>query len=500
MLELNDSLWYGTEASFYQALAAESAIASRLQAGPFDADIQPDYLLTKVGKVGVVSIKGPLVNSDSPILAFFGVTGYPAIRRAMVAAAKDEEIEQILLSVDSGGGAVNGVADTADLILRINAGVKPVTTLADGTMASAAYWLGSSASERFATKTSVVGSIGILAIHLDRTKQLEQDGIKATVMRSGKFKALVNPFEPLTEAAKAGMQAQMDEAYRIFVTHIAAALQVPYAEVDKKMAQGREFMGQQAVDVGLVDKLSTLDAVISELSARKKVDKRRGRYDNGISYKGTSMAKAVLTEQDIAALASGAALAAGANEVELTEAQKVAKVAADAAAAEAVKVAADAARVAAEAEAARIVAEAAAAAEVARLAAEKTAADKAATEPGALVAFLQSEVKIKDAALTAQAIELNAAKASLAVAEATHSPMLEVVRTSISRLRVALGGAAGDVASLGAAEALVEHKRLSEEFNKKFKVGGLAAVATEKQIEAVKAGPLHAARVAAAKL
>ena len=267
--ELGEHLWFGTQASHQAAVALEASIGRQLTAGAFDAGEDPNYLLAKAGHVGIVSVKGPLLNSDNPILAFFGVSTYPAIRRAVVAAAKDPEIKSILLDVDSGGGAVSGVADTADLISRVDSKVKPVHTFASGTMASAAYWLGVSGRTRAATQTSEVGSIGVLMVHFDRSKQLEQDGVKATVIRSGKYKAMENPFEPLSKDAKEQLQAHVDAAYQVFGDHVASRLGMSFAEMDRKVGQGRVFFGAQAKDAGLVGEISNLDAVLSRLTQRK---------------------------------------------------------------------------------------------------------------------------------------------------------------------------------------------------------------------------------------
>lgn len=272
MRTLQDLLWYGTQTSLFGALELESLMEARLQAGPFDAgEIAPDYLLSKQSGVGVITIKGPLLNTDSPLAAYFGITTYPAIRASLMSAVQDKSIKNILLHVDSGGGAVSGVADTGSLISRVGQ-VKPVTTFAGGDMGSAAYWLGVSASQRFATKTSIVGSIGVLAVHMDQSQALAKDGLKATVIRSGKYKALNNPYEPLSSLAKEQMQSRVDAAYRVFGDHVAASLGMTFAAMDDKIGQGREFFGQQAVDAGLVNGLASFDAIISKL-ASKNVDK-----------------------------------------------------------------------------------------------------------------------------------------------------------------------------------------------------------------------------------
>jgi signal peptide peptidase SppA len=484
--ELREPIWYGNEASYEAACALEARVAGQeLKAGIFD-DIPGDYLLQKQGSVGVISIKGPLINADNPILAFFGVATYPAIRRALVSAAKDADIKQIMLDIDSGGGAVSGVADTADLIATINSKVKPVTTFAGGTMASAAYWLGVSGGKRFASKTSEVGSIGVLTVHMDHSKELEKEGIKATVIRSGKFKALENPFEPLSETAREAIQARIDAAYQVFGDHVAKNLGMSFTEMDRKVGQGRVFFGAQAKDAGLVDDITTFDAVFSKASSAASVDKRRAVYDNGIN--GAEMNKKTpLTEQDIAAIASGANLGAQAGEVELTEAQKAAKVEAD-------KVAAAAAELAAKTEADK-------------LAADKAAADAAAAkEPkdeSALVSFLREELKAAQEKLTQGAVDKKGLEDKVATVGATHEALLAIARNSVAKLRIALGGSEGNAQSLNALEVVAEHKSLAENFEKKFKVGPLAASgaagANSKQGETA-VPPLHAAQVAATRI
>lgn len=482
--ELRDTFWYGTQASYEAAVALEARAEERMRAGPFD-DAEPNYLLRKEGNVGVVSIKGPLINSDHPIYAFFGVATYPAIRRALVAAATDSSIKSILLDVDSGGGSVAGVDDTAELIKRIDAKVKPVVTYSD-TMASAALWLGITGRQRYASKTAIIGSIGVLMVHIDRTEQFKQEGLKATVIRSGKYKALLNPYEPLSDLAKAQVQEQIDAAYRVFGDHVASTLGMSFEAMDKKVGQGREFFGQKAVDAGLIDGIAPFDAILSALAEGKGVDKKRRLYDNGI--KGASMAgKQNLTDADIAALAAGATASLEATAEE---------VAAAAAAGVTAELPADGGgeAVVGESDGAGVVAPAAEGEAAAAAPVEKTESE--------LVAFLRAELKAKDEQILTQTLRVKEVEAQLATVEGTHSALLVIARGAIGNMRVALGSSAGDATSLEAVQAVAEHKRLAEAFSKKFKVGGVSVSSvteTKTQGRAVAADPLHKARVAAAR-
>jgi signal peptide peptidase SppA len=276
MFKLRNVLWAGSDSALEYARSVEATIAATpgLQAGMFNCgdDQEKDLPYLVAGNVAVIPVKGPLVNVDSPMLAWFGMTGYPVLRRAAVAAAADPNIEHILLDINSPGGAVSGVADTGDLLARINAKVKPITTYTGGDMGSAACWLGVSAGQVFISRTSVVGSIGVIQTHTEYTAQLALEGVKKTVMRAGEFKALASPFEVLSDTARKLIQEQLDAAYKVFVQHVAECRGVSYAVADSTFAQGREFFGTAAKTAGLVDGISSLDAVVSGLQS-KKVDK-----------------------------------------------------------------------------------------------------------------------------------------------------------------------------------------------------------------------------------
>lgn len=105
-----ERIWAGSEANLQTALDAEV----RLMAGQGDMKDDEDEdcprLLSVADGLATITIKGPLVNSDSPYLKYYGVTGYPEIREALLCAVNDPAVQQILLDVDSGGGSVSGCA------------------------------------------------------------------------------------------------------------------------------------------------------------------------------------------------------------------------------------------------------------------------------------------------------------------------------------------------------------------------------------------------------
>jgi ClpP class serine protease len=149
-------------------------------------------------------------------------------------------------------------------------------------MASAAYWLACSAGRVYSSKAALVGSIGVKATFKEYSKQNEMDGVKVTVIRAGKFKALADPNEPLSKAAEAQIQALADASYGVFVDHVAAMRGRSYEYTDKTMGDGQEFIGQAAVDVGLTDGITTYDAVVGGLK-KKILASLTKTMDNGNS-------------------------------------------------------------------------------------------------------------------------------------------------------------------------------------------------------------------------
>jgi signal peptide peptidase SppA len=278
-LALPDGMWAGTPQALHSLVARYAAAYERPMPEAYvtssttgqKQEEPPPYLFGKQGNIGIIEIKGPMTNATHWYDAYDKAATYPAIREALLYAIQDPEVETILLDIESGGGAVSGMFDTGRLIRAINDNVMPVVAFGES-IYSAAYCVGSAAGQILTTKSGGIGSIGIIATHMDQSKMYADMGITATVMRAGKYKALANRFEPLTDAARAQMQEGLDAAYGVFVQHVADMRGTTYPLADTKMAQGREFHGVAAKDAGLVDGLTTYDALVAAL--QESVDKQ----------------------------------------------------------------------------------------------------------------------------------------------------------------------------------------------------------------------------------
>ena len=447
------TLWLGSHASFCEFESRKA----KLDTAMFSESPPPDregegYSLH--GNVAVIDISGPLVNSESVFNDLFGLTSYTRIRNNLVAAATDPDVGEIVLNIDSGGGTPNGLPDVSDLIRRIGAAI-PVTAFTGGTMASAAYWLGSAAEKLYAGPTAMVGSIGVIATMMDRTQQLANEGIRPVVLRAGDRKALANPYEPITDEVKAEVQGQIDHLHGVFKSAVQQHRGMTAAQVDK-LADGTEFIGDQAVQAGLVDGITTLDALVGGLQAR---------YDSRNSNrKDSPMAKkALLTERQVAMIAEGvdpkaAIEAAPAETTDLPgeTTSEATEAATQAAAAQGDGTTAPSTPLSTEIKVGTGTGEG--------------------TGEGDLVTFLRAELTAKSAEITQLSVQLAEQTRELNAIKACEGAMKSIVAASISRMQIGLGGKAADLARLSSELLIEQHTQVAEQFAKTFPVGGVAAI------------------------
>lgn len=220
--------------------------------------------------IAIVTLHGVMAQRRLPGASTGGGASTEAVGRALDAAVADNDVKMIVLHVDSPGGAVAG---TRELAAKVAAAKdrKPVITQVDSDAASAAYWVASQATEIVVTPGGNVGSVGIVAVHEDVSGMLEQAGIKKTVLTAGKYKAEGHSYGPLTEEARIFVQSRLDEAYRDFVSAVAAGRGVSAQVVEEKYGQGRVVSAKQALAAGMVDRIATFDETLARFSARKPV-------------------------------------------------------------------------------------------------------------------------------------------------------------------------------------------------------------------------------------
>lgn len=218
------------------------------------------------GGTAIIPIVGVIAKKMNLFTEISGGTSTQLIGQDFAEAMCDPEVHSILLAIDSPGGTVDGTQALADAVFAAR-GKKPIVALADGMMASAAYWIGSAADKVYTSgDTTAVGSIGVVAQHTDYSQREHAAGIKVTEITAGKYKRIVSDHEPLSVEGRASIQEKVDHLYSVFVENVARHRGVDPETVAEKMADGKVFLGKQAVKAGLVDGVSTQAAIVARLN------------------------------------------------------------------------------------------------------------------------------------------------------------------------------------------------------------------------------------------
>lgn len=226
------------------------------------------------GTLAIIEIRGTLVKRASGFFAWLlGVQGMEAIGQGFKHAVEDPNIKGIFLDIDSPGGSVDGTMDLAEIIYSAR-GKKPILTYADGTMASAAQWIGSAADHVVAAnEMTSLGSIGIFGIHLDFADQAKAMGIRPTVFHAGKYKAIGNQLEHLSTSDKKYIQENVDYQHTQFINGISKNIGIPVDQLDSDLKEAKIFMGSQAVKVGLANAVMNRDQAMGKLKSMTAASK-----------------------------------------------------------------------------------------------------------------------------------------------------------------------------------------------------------------------------------
>lgn len=233
--------------------------------------------------IAIIPIHGTLVRRSIGLEAASGLTSYGEIGAMVEAALGDPAVTGILLDVDSPGGEAGGVFELAERIRAADA-VKPIWAIASDSAFSAAYAIACAASRIVVTRTGGVGSVGVIAMHVDQSVRDAQEGFRYTAITAGARKNDFSPHDKLSNEAAARLQAEVDRLYEIFVSHVAAM-----RGLDADMVRATEaglFFGPEAIAAGLVDGEGSLGAVLADFSAF--LTTRRSRVRSFSSFPPTS--------------------------------------------------------------------------------------------------------------------------------------------------------------------------------------------------------------------
>jgi capsid assembly protease len=245
-------------------------LAPRLSGGtvePIDKKSDPAPLTSvTVERIAIVSVIGTLVSRSGYLDAASGLLSYGDIGDAIASAMADPSVRGVILDVDSPGGEVGGLFDLVEQIQAINAaGEKPLWAVANESALSAAYAIASAADRIYVTRTAELGSIGVVAVHVDESGADTKAGLAWTFVFAGEHKIDASAHAPLSERARVSIQADVDRLYSDLCALVAANRGI--SSETARSTNAAIYRGELAVRAGLADRVGTLDLAIAEMVA-----------------------------------------------------------------------------------------------------------------------------------------------------------------------------------------------------------------------------------------
>jgi capsid assembly protease len=211
------------------------------------------YAVTNDG-IALIGIEGTLVYKSSWLGALSGLTSYSDVQAALDKAMADPAVKGILLLVDSYGGECNGSFDLSDAIFAARQ-TKPICGVAADDAYSAAFLTISACSKVYVSRTSGVGSVGVVALHIDQSAADKERGLKYDYVYSGERKIDGNSHGPLSTPARDSLQAECDRLRSLFAASVAK-----YRGLSADEVMGTEascFYGEIAIGAKFADAVGT---------------------------------------------------------------------------------------------------------------------------------------------------------------------------------------------------------------------------------------------------
>lgn len=226
-----------------------------------DAEPEERESFRMVGNVMVIPIKGAIDRQLSAMDRLCSdATDVEDVQEALQKAAQSPDVAGVVLDINSPGGSVLGVEETAAMVASIG---KPSIAYIGGLGCSAAYYIASGASAIYSDPSSIVGSIGVYSAMLDQSRRYEQAGVKVDVIKSegSPLKGAGIPGTTLSPEQRAAMQSQVDHIYSKFAWFVKSRRR----RVSDEALNGGDWTGDKAKELGLVDSLASLQTAIRDV-------------------------------------------------------------------------------------------------------------------------------------------------------------------------------------------------------------------------------------------
>jgi len=220
-------------------------------------------------KIAIIYAQGEIGNGEGDV----NVIGEGAMRRSLQKARNDKNVKAIVLRINSPGGN----AMTSELIwreLELTKKVKPIVVSMGDYAASGGYYIACNANKIYAEANTITGSIGVFGILPNFTEAAKKIGLNVEQVKTNPNASEYSPFKPLDDNYRAFAQEGVEKIYATFVNRVSAGRKLTFEQVDA-IGQGRVWSGQDALKIGLVDKIGGMDEAIKEAARLGKTTKYR---------------------------------------------------------------------------------------------------------------------------------------------------------------------------------------------------------------------------------
>lgn len=258
-----------------------------------------------IGGVAVIPVTGSLVRRGAYLGESSGVTSYEGLSAQIRTAGSDPEVTALALEIDSFGGEAAGMFELAADIRAVRA-QKPVHAFLADNALSAGYGIASAADRIVIPEFGSAGSIGVMCMHADVSRQLDQSGVKITLIHAGAKKVEGHPFAPLPEDLRASMQQDMELMWQRFAQAVAEGRKGRVSAESILRLEAGVFRGEEAVRLGLADEVSDARTAFTDLVSR-------GRAAAQGAVQGTALSHSQQAGSDLAPPVAAVAAAAPAS-------------------------------------------------------------------------------------------------------------------------------------------------------------------------------------------
>ncbi len=253
---------------------------------PATADLGMTGGLQILEGIAILPVLGTLVRRSSYIGAASGLTSYHDIEAMAEQAFTDPQVRAVLLEIDSSGGEAGGVFDLAQRLRQLaQSSGKPLWAIADEAALSAAYAIACAADRLWLTRTAEVGSIGVVAIHVDESVADAKAGLNYTFLHAGAHKVDGHPHALLPAPVAADIQADIEQLHEQFISLVAGFRRLtPEAIRD---TEARVYRGEAAIQAGLADQIGTRSEALAALQRQLAMSAGRSLRNKAAALSAT---------------------------------------------------------------------------------------------------------------------------------------------------------------------------------------------------------------------